>query len=195
MDSVSTPISNPFTFITTGDCCWVCSWVKAVNSVEICSWNWSLSGEHCWIKVSSNDKYCNNWVNTCLTITKIVNNPVFANFNLFIVFSIVSLLSWTPKITFIGRPTPGGTDDGIGRFFNILKAISRVVITPPVIPNILVVLSIIFKELFTCFTNLFLRLIKLVNSNGVGHVNLSFKSYNVVFNLSAHLISFFTLFQ
>jgi hypothetical protein len=60
---------------------------------------------------------------------------MFLNFP--ISLSSLSLLSWIANITLVGRPGTPGTpvDTGIGRFFNMLKAIFKPSITPPVTPN------------------------------------------------------------
>jgi hypothetical protein len=58
------------------------------------------------------------------------------------------------------------------RLDGVLSAVNKVasnsMSTPSVIPNALVVLSIIFKLFFNCLTNLFFRFIKAVNSGWVG---------------------------
>ena len=95
---------------------------------------------------------------------------VFNPFKVVIILLILSLLSCIPNTTLVGKPIPGGTAVGRGRFFNILKAISKIKITFPVIPSALVVDSIIFKTLFNCLTSLFFLLIKRSKSSLGGHV-------------------------
>ena len=100
---------------------------------------------------------------------------MFIVLNLPISLSILSLLSWIANITLVGRPGTPGTpvETGIGKFFKILNAIFKPSIIPPVIPNALVVLSINFKVLFNCLTNLFFLLINVINSAWVGQLACS----------------------
>ena len=92
------------------------------------------------------------------------------------------MLSWIANITLVGKPGTPGTpvDDGIGRFFKTLYAMSNASITPPEIPKALVVLFIKFKVLFNCLTNLFFLFIIEINSSWVGHVDIFFTASKIL---------------
>ena len=70
--------------------------------------------------------------------------------------------------------SPGGNGlRNVGVFSAVKKVISNAIRIPSVMPIALVVLSINFKLLLNCLTNLFFRLINLVNSACVGQEDCS----------------------
>ena len=87
------------------------------------------------------------WIKTCFNITNIDNTPELTEDRVAIVLS-----------NFF--ETPDGIGLVIGGFVSaMVKVTWRIAIIPSVIPKALVVLSISFKLLFNCLTNLFFLLI------------------------------------
>ena len=148
--SVSTPISNPFTFVTTGDV-WVDCWiVNAVNSVEICSW--VVSGEQIWVMVSKRVKYDK----TCPkdNLSKFIANKVavfiLSNFPTKLSKNLIAF--WTPLITDIGIPTPA-IAVGVGKSSKTLIAVLVADIITSDLVKILLALFITFNDMFICFNS------------------------------------------
>ena len=115
--SLSTPISNPFTLVTTGDNWFDCCWVSNVNSWEIRVWSISPSEQN-WVILSRKLKNERTWVKISTNKDNIFDKEEFPFLSLLILLLKKVFTSWTLLIMDIGIPTPPMAD-GVGKFFNI----------------------------------------------------------------------------